>query len=335
MVDARFNHALSRLSATRPWADLAGQWHHWNGSCASRPDRDRDRDRLHAVIGEAHSFVLGVVGWVDFEAADASAQIARLAARAKLVGLRPMIQDMADVDWMLSPKLAPAFEAMIDAGLVFDALTLPRHLPNLLTLLEHHPDLRVVIDHGSKPEIAAGAFDDWAMNMSRIAHETSAFVKLSGLVNEAGPDWSVASLKPYVDHLLIKLVLPRMIAQGGGSIINMSSVASSIKDVPNRLAYCASKAAVIGLTKSVAADFVTDKIRCNAICPGTVDSPSMHQRLRDTGDYDTALKDFIARQPLGRIGTAQEMAALALYLASDDSAFTTGQCHVIDGGWAI
>ena len=143
------------------------------------------------------------------------------------------------------------------------------------------------------------------------------------------------NLNVKAQYRLIKQVLPGMITQGGGSIINMSSVASSIKGVPNRLAYCASKAAVIGLTKAVAADYVTDKIRCNAICPGTVDSPSLHERLRVTGDYDAALKEFIARQPLGRVGKAEEIASLALYLASDDSAFTTGQTHVIDGGWAI
>lgn len=149
-------------------------------------------------------------------------------------------------------------------------------------------------------------------------------------------DWDFSfDLNVKAQYRLIKLVLPGMIAQGGGSIINMSSVASSIKGVPNRLAYCASKAAVIGLTKAVAADYVTQNIRCNAICPGTVDSPSMHQRLRDTGDYEAALTAFIGRQPMGRIGTSEEMACLALYLASNDSAFTTGQCHVIDGGWAI
>ncbi|MEJ6690558.1 MAG: SDR family oxidoreductase [Paracoccaceae bacterium] len=149
-------------------------------------------------------------------------------------------------------------------------------------------------------------------------------------------DWDFSfDLNVKAQYRLIKLVLPGMIAQGGGSIINMSSVASSIKGVPNRLAYCASKAAVIGLTKAVAADYVTQNIRCNAICPGTVDSPSMHQRLRDTGDYEAALTAFIGRQPMGRIGTSEEMAGLALYLASNDSAFITGQCHVIDGGWAI
>lgn len=136
-------------------------------------------------------------------------------------------------------------------------------------------------------------------------------------------------------YRLIQLTLPAMLENGGGSIINMSSVASSIKGVPNRFAYCASKGAVIGLTKSVAADYVTKGLRCNAICPGTVDSPSMHGRLRATGNYEQALKDFIARQPMGRIGTAEEIAALALYLASDDSAFTTGQTFAIDGGWSV
>ncbi|WP_050605463.1 SDR family oxidoreductase [Ruegeria sp. 6PALISEP08] len=134
---------------------------------------------------------------------------------------------------------------------------------------------------------------------------------------------------------LIQLTLPGMLENGGGSIINMSSVASSLKGVPNRFAYCASKAAVIGLTKSVAADFVARGIRCNAICPGTVDSPSLHDRLRATGDYDQAMTDFIARQPMGRIGSAEEIAELALYLASDASKYTTGQPFAIDGGWTI
>ncbi len=132
----------------------------------------------------------------------------------------------------------------------------------------------------------------------------------------------------------IRAYLPGMKAAGRGSIINMSSVASSVKGVPNRFAYSASKAAVVGLTKSVATDFVADGVRCNAICPGTVDSPSLHDRLRATGDYDQAMKDFIARQPMGRIGKTDEIAALAAYLASDESAFTTGQIHVVDGGWA-
>jgi 2-keto-3-deoxy-L-fuconate dehydrogenase len=129
-------------------------------------------------------------------------------------------------------------------------------------------------------------------------------------------------------------VLPGMCARGRGSIINMSSVASSVKGVANRFAYSATKAAVVGLTKSIAADFVSMGVRCNAICPGTVDTPSLHERLRATGDYDAAWTAFKARQPMGRVGDAGEIAALATYLASDESSFTTGQIHLIDGGWS-
>jgi 2-keto-3-deoxy-L-fuconate dehydrogenase len=131
----------------------------------------------------------------------------------------------------------------------------------------------------------------------------------------------------------IRAFLPAMLAKGGGSIINMSSIASSVKGIPNRFAYGATKAGVIGLTKAVAADFVGQGIRCNAICPGTVDTPSLQQRLHDTGDYEAARAAFVARQPMGRLGQAEEIAQLALYLASDESAFTTGAIHVIDGGW--
>ncbi|PVM94132.1 SDR family oxidoreductase [Caulobacter endophyticus] len=131
----------------------------------------------------------------------------------------------------------------------------------------------------------------------------------------------------------IRAFLPAMLAAGGGSIVNMASVASSIKGVPGRFAYGATKAAVIGLTKAVAADFVGQGVRCNAICPGTVDTPSLNQRLADTGDYAAAHKAFTARQPMGRLGKPEELAQLALYLASDESAFTTGQIHIIDGGW--
>jgi 2-keto-3-deoxy-L-fuconate dehydrogenase len=132
---------------------------------------------------------------------------------------------------------------------------------------------------------------------------------------------------------MIRSFLPAMIARGGGSIINMSSVASSVIGVPNRFVYGASKAAVIGLTRSVAIDFVKDRIRCNVICPGTVQSPSLDQRLAATGDAAKARAEFVSRQPMGRIATAQEIAELALYLASDAAAFTTGATHIIDGGW--
>jgi 2-keto-3-deoxy-L-fuconate dehydrogenase len=147
-------------------------------------------------------------------------------------------------------------------------------------------------------------------------------------------DWRL-SLDLNVTAMLrtIRIALPQMLEAGRGSIINMASVASSVIGVPNRFAYGASKAAVIGLTKSVARDFAGTGVRCNAICPGTVDTPSLRQRLSDTGDFDAAWEAFNARQPMGRLGKAEEIAALAVYLASDESAFTTGQCHIIDGGW--
>jgi 2-keto-3-deoxy-L-fuconate dehydrogenase len=135
-------------------------------------------------------------------------------------------------------------------------------------------------------------------------------------------------------YRLIRAALPGMLKRGRGSIINISSVAGSIKGVPNRFVYGVTKAAVVGLTKSIAADFVTKGVRCNAICPGTVDTPSLHERLRATGDFAQAWAAFTARQPMGRLGRPAEIASLALYLASDESAFVTGQCHIIDGGWS-
>ena len=129
----------------------------------------------------------------------------------------------------------------------------------------------------------------------------------------------------------IRAVLPQMLARRDGAIINMATVASSVKGVPNRAAYSISKAAVIGLTKSVAADYVAQNIRVNAICPGTVESPSLHERWHATGDFEAAKKAFIARQPIGRIARPDEVADLAVYLAG--TTYTTGQIHIIDGGW--
>lgn len=130
---------------------------------------------------------------------------------------------------------------------------------------------------------------------------------------------------------VIRAVLPAMLEAGDGAIINIASVAGSVKGVPNRFAYGTTKAAVVGLTKAIAADYVTKGIRCNAICPGTVESPSLEDRLRAQGDYETARAAFIARQPIGRIGRPEEIADLAVYLAG--ATYTTGQAHVIDGGW--
>ncbi|KWF75617.1 NAD(P)-dependent oxidoreductase [Burkholderia cepacia] len=140
-------------------------------------------------------------------------------------------------------------------------------------------------------------------------------------------------------YRLIRALLPAMLEAGGASIINMASAASSVKGVPNRFVYGTTKAAVIGLTKAVAADFVERGIRCNAICPGTIESPSLEQRIADQArmrdvSADEVRRAFVARQPIGRIGTADEVAALALYLASDEASFTTGAIHLIDGGWS-
>jgi 2-keto-3-deoxy-L-fuconate dehydrogenase len=135
-------------------------------------------------------------------------------------------------------------------------------------------------------------------------------------------------------YRLIRAALPGMIAQGGGAIVTIASVASSVIAAPNRFVYGATKAGLIGLTKALAADFVSQGIRANAVCPGTVDSPSLNARLHATGDYAAARAAFTARQPMGRIATADEIAALVAYLASDDSSFTTGAIHVIDGGWS-
>jgi 2-keto-3-deoxy-L-fuconate dehydrogenase len=132
---------------------------------------------------------------------------------------------------------------------------------------------------------------------------------------------------------MIRALLPGMLARGSGSIVNVSSVASSVIAVPNRCVYGASKAAVIGLTKSVALDFVTKGIRANAICPGTVESPSLQERMRAQGDFEATRAAFIARQPMGRLGTPEEVAHLAVYLASDEASFVTGSTFVMDGGW--
>jgi 2-keto-3-deoxy-L-fuconate dehydrogenase len=150
--------------------------------------------------------------------------------------------------------------------------------------------------------------------------------------DEAAFDFSV-NLNVKGLYRVTRAFLPLMLANGGGSIVNIASVAGSIIAAPNRFVYGATKAAVIGITKSVAADYVTQGIRCNAICPATVESPSLQGRMAATGDAEAARKAFIARQPMGRIGRPDEIAALAVYLASDESAFMTGQAISIDGGW--
>lgn len=188
-----------------------------------------------------------------------------------------------------------------------------------------------ILDVRSKPDVDAliPAFK------ADILFNCAGFVHSGTLLDATEDEWDFAfDLNVKSMYRTINAVLPGMLERGQGSIINMSSACSSIIGAPNRFIYGTSKAAVLGITKSVAIDYITKGIRCNAICPGTVDSPSLHDRLHATGDYDTAMKAFIARQPMGRIAKAEEIAALVVYLASDESAFTTGQPHIIDGGWS-
>lgn len=183
-----------------------------------------------------------------------------------------------------------------------------------------------------------------------LAHEIGAvdilfncagYVANGSLLDGTDDDWELSlSLNVLAMMRLIRALLPAMLDNGGGSIINMASVASSLKGVPNRCAYGTTKAAVLGLTKSVAADYIGQGIRCNAICPGTVDSPSLRQRIseqakRQGRNEDDVYAEFIARQPQGRLGSPEEIAALATYLAADESAYTTGTAQIIDGGWLI
>ncbi len=169
-----------------------------------------------------------------------------------------------------------------------------------------------------------------------VLFNCAGFVENGTILDNDDAQWDKSfQLNVYAMARMIKAFLPAMLEGGGGSIINVASVAGSIKGMPNRCIYGASKAAVIGLTKSVAADFVTRGVRCNTVCPGTVDSPSLQQRLTDSGDYEAARKAFTARQPLGRIGTAEEIATIVLWLASDDSQYATGQNFIVDGGLTI
>lgn len=168
-----------------------------------------------------------------------------------------------------------------------------------------------------------------------ILFNCAGFVHHGTILDATDEEWDFAfDLNVRSMFRTVRAALPGMLDKGTGSIINMSSALSSIIGAPNRFIYGTSKAAVLGLTKSVANDYITTGVRCNAICPGTVDSPSLHDRLRATGDYEAAMKAFVARQPMGRIAQPEEIAALVVYLASDESAFITGQAHVIDGGWS-
>lgn len=184
-----------------------------------------------------------------------------------------------------------------------------------------------VLERSSVIDGVARAEPDILFNCAGIVHH--------GTILDATEDeWDIGyNLNVRSMYWTSHAAIPVMAERGSGSIINISSVASSVIGVPNRFVYGVTKAAVIGLTKAIASDFIKSGIRCNAICPGTVESPSLNDRLRATGDFETAKTSFIARQPMGRLGTPEEIAALGVYLASDESAFVTGQAINIDGGW--
>tara|TARA_R110002072_G_scaffold150941_2_gene299615 strand:- start:582 stop:1322 length:741 start_codon:yes stop_codon:yes gene_type:complete len=174
-----------------------------------------------------------------------------------------------------------------------------------------------------------------ALSRVDVLFNCAGIVANGALLETSRSDWDRSFLVNVTgSFLMAKAALPKMLAEGG-VIVNMASIVSSQKGLPNRFAYGASKAAVIGMTKSIAADYVTRGIRCNAICPGTVDTPSLRQRLADTGDAETAMKAFVARQPMGRLANAREIADLVLFVASDSAAFITGQALAIDGGISI
>jgi len=209
---------------------------------------------------------------------------------------------------------------------------LQREAPGIETVQLDLTDAAAIRGFGAAHANPETAFD--------VLFNCAGFVHAGSVLDCSERDWEFAwQLNVGAMYRLIQAVLPGMLARGGGSIINMSSVASSIKGAPNRFVYGVTKAAVIGLTKAVAADFVGRNIRCNAICPGTVESPSLQQRIATQAQAQGATTDavqagFVARQPMGRLGKPEEIAALAVYLACDESSFTTGTAQVIDGGWS-
>jgi len=178
--------------------------------------------RFLLALARQAPFVAGVVGWVDFEAQDSPDQIALLAADPLLVGLRPMVQDIDDDDWLLRPSLASAFRAMIAHDLVFDALVRPRHLPRLAKVIDRHPDLSVVVDHAAKPPIGEGRLDPWRANLAVVARTPHACCKLSGLVTEARSDWTPDHLRPYTDHVLAIFGAARVLWGSDWPVVNLA-----------------------------------------------------------------------------------------------------------------
>lgn len=174
-------------------------------------------------LADTTPFIAGVVGWVDMAAPDAVTTLERLAKNPHFKGIRPMIQEIADDDWVLRPSLDRTFDALVAMDLSFDALVLPRHLPRLLHRLEKHRDLKCVINHGAKPTLAAGDLETWDADMNRLANETSAFCKLSGLVTEIGPDWTIEQLEPARDVIIDAFGSSRTMFGSDWPVLNLAS----------------------------------------------------------------------------------------------------------------
>jgi 2-keto-3-deoxy-L-fuconate dehydrogenase len=209
------------------------------------------------------------------------------------------------------------------------------HQAALETLGQERPEVRTkLLDVRDANAVESAAKQLGAID---VLFNCAGFVHQGTILDCAERDWDFSfDLNVKSMYRMCRAFLPAMLAAGRGTIINMSSIASSVKGIPSRFVYTASKAAIIGLTKSIAADFVSKGIRCNAICPGTVQTPSLDERIAALGgSVEKTRADFVARQPMGRVGKPEEIAALAVYLASEESSFTTGQIHVIDGGWTM
>jgi len=222
--------------------------------------------------------------------------------------------------------------AFADAGAVVWATDVNK--PTLAALSQERPGIQTrrldVLDEHAITSLASeiGRLD--------ILFNCAGYVHHGSILDCSEKDWDFSfDLNVKSMYRTCRAFLPDMLQAGKGSIINMSSAASSIKAAPNRFVYGSTKAAVIGLTKAIAADFIRSGVRCNAICPGTVQSPSLEQRIAAQGNVEKVRSEFVARQPMGRIGRPEEIAALAVYLASDESSYTTGQIHIIDGGFSL
>jgi L-fuconolactonase len=195
-------HPIYRDVEPEHWRDQATSCRVTRGIAVQAAPTEAETAFLLQQAAQRPDFILGVVGWVEMDAADAPARIERLASNPRLLGLRPMLHDLPEPAWILDPQREPALIAIAQNGLTFDALVRPVHLPHILELMRRHPALRVVIDHGAKPDIGSDEFSPWAETMARIARETTAFCKLSGLLTEAGPRPDPGRVGRYVEHLL-------------------------------------------------------------------------------------------------------------------------------------